>query len=135
MDRMHNKRLVPYAKTLRKNMTKEERHLWYDYLNQLSIRFYRQKIIGKYIVDFYSSEVKMVIEVDGSQHYEDAGLRCDEERDAYLMSYGLEIIRIPNNEINKNFNGVCEYLEQRIRQRKAAMYSLPCVKGGGTPQA
>lgn len=135
MDRMHNKRLVPYAKALRKNMTKEERHLWYDYLNLLPIRFYRQKIIGKYIVDFYSSEVKMVIEVDGSQHFEEAGLRCDAERDAYLRSYGLDIIRIPNNEINNNFNGVCEYLDNTIQQRKAAMHSLPCVKGGGTPQA
>lgn len=117
MDRKHNKSLVPFAKELRKNMTKEERHLWYDFLRSHPVRFSRQKIIGKYIVDFYSSEAKLVIELDGSQHYEGSGQEHDAERDAYLRSYGLTVIRIPNNEIHDNFDGVCAYLQMQIAER------------------
>ena len=116
MDRKHNKSLVPNAKELRKNMTKEEKHLWYDFLKGHPVRFSRQKILGKYIADFYSAQAKMVIELDGSQHFEDKGLEYDLKRDDYLKKYGLKIIRIPNNEINENFDGVCEYLENEIKQ-------------------
>jgi len=116
MDRKHNKSLIPYAKELRKNMTKEERHLWYDFLREYPVRFSRQKIIGKYIVDFYSKKAKMIIELDGSQHFEESGLKYDSLRDNYLAEYGLKIIRIPNNEINDNFYGVCEYLDKKIKQ-------------------
>ncbi len=116
MDYKHNKSLVSNAKELRNNMTKEERHLWYDFLKSHSARFQRQKIIGKYIVDFYCSAAKLVIELDGSQHYEDEGRAYDAERSAFLESYGLAIIRIPNNEINRNFKGLCEYIDFRIGQ-------------------
>ena len=116
MDRKHNKSLVPYAKELRKNMTKEERHLWYDFLNDYPVRFSRQKVLGKYIVDFYSASAKIIIELDGSQHFEEAGQKYDKNRDEYLKEYGLNIIRIPNNEINENFDGVCEYLDKEIKQ-------------------
>ena len=110
----HNKDLVKNAKELRKNMTKEERHLWYDYLKNKDIRFIRQKIIGNYIVDFYCAKANLVIELDGSQHYEDKGIAYDTERTKYLEQYGLTVIRIPNNEINYNFDGVCEYLDDII---------------------
>ncbi len=110
----HNKNLVQNAKELRKNMTKEERHLWYDYLKNKNVRFIRQKIIGNYIVDFYCAKVNLVIEVDGSQHFEDKGMQYDNERTKYLNELGLTVIRIPNNEINSNFNGVCEYLDNVI---------------------
>ena len=116
MDRKHNKSLVPNAKELRNNMTKEERHLWYDFLRDCSVRFSRQKVFGKYIVDFYSAEAKMIIELDGSQHFEEAGQSYDAMRDEYLKAYGLTIIRVPNNEINDNFDGVCEYLNNLIKQ-------------------
>lgn len=116
MDRKHNKSLVPNAKELRKNMTKEECHLWYDFLKDYPVRFLRQKIIGKYIVDFYSASVNMIIELDGSQHFEEAGQKYDKNRDEYLKEYGLKLIRIPNNEINENFDGVCEYLDNEIKQ-------------------
>ena len=116
MDRKHNKSLVPYAKELRKNMTKEERHLWYDFLKDYPVRFLRQKIIGKYIVDFYSASAKIIIELDGSQHFEETEQKYDTKRDEYLKEYGLKIIRIPNNEINQNFDGVCEYLDKEIKQ-------------------
>jgi len=116
MQSKHNKQLVPLAKQLRKEMTKEERHLWYDFLRSYPIRFSRQKVLGKYIVDFYSAEAKLVIELDGSQHYEDANIEIDKERTAFLESYGLTVIRIPNNEVNKNFYGVCEYIDFAVRQ-------------------
>ena len=116
MDRKHNLKLVPNARSLRKNMTKEERHLWYDFLKNYPIRFSRQKILGRYIVDFYSAKAKLVIELDGSQHYEDAEIKHDAERTKFLEQYGLRIIRIPNNEINSNFYGVCEYIDNEIKQ-------------------
>ena len=116
MQSKHNKQLVPFAKQLRKEMTKEERHLWYDFLRTYPVRFLRQKILGKYIADFYSAEAKLVIELDGSQHYEDDNLEKDAERTAFLEGYGLTIIRIPNNEVSRNFRGVCEYIDLAVRQ-------------------
>ena len=116
MQSKHNKQLVPFAKQLRKEMTKEERHLWYDFLRTHPVRFSRQKVLGKYIADFYSAEAKLVIELDGSQHYEDDNLEKDAERTAFLEGYGLTIIRIPNNEVSRNFRGVCEYIDVTVRQ-------------------
>ena len=116
MDYKHNTNLVPNAKQLRKNMTKEERHLWYDYLRSYPIRFQRQKVLGKYIADFYCAKASLVIELDGSQHYEAIGLEKDTERTDYLQQYGLTVIRIPNNEIMQNFLGVCEYIDHFVKQ-------------------
>ena len=116
MEPKHNKQLVPFAKQLRKEMTKEERHLWYDYLRTYPVRFSRQKVLGKYIADFYSAEAKLVIELDGSQHYDDRNMEKDAERTAFLETYGLKVIRIPNNEISRNFRGVCEYIDAAVRQ-------------------
>ena len=116
MQRKHNKQLVPLAKHLLKNMTKEERHLWYDFLRNHPVRFSRQKILGKYIADFYSAEANLVIEIDGSQHYEDSVIMQDAERTAFIQAYGLKVIRIPNNEISKNFRGVCEYIDTEVKQ-------------------
>ena len=116
MEPKHNKQLVPFAKQLRKEMTKEERHLWYDYLRTYPVRFSRQKVLGKYIADFYSAEAKPVIELDGSQHYDDRNMEKDAERTAFLETYGLKVIRIPNNEISRNFRGVCEYIDAAVRQ-------------------
>lgn len=78
------------------------------------VRFIRQKIIGNYIVDFYCAKANLVVELDGSQHYEDKGIDYDAARTEYLEQYGLTVIRIPNNEINHNFDGVCEYLDNLI---------------------
>ena len=117
MDKKYNKNLVNNAKALRKNMTKEERHLWYDFLKDYPVKFYRQKVMGKYIVDFYCAKADLVIELDGSQHFEENGIQYDSQRNEYLKSYGLDILRIPNNEINTNFDGVCEYLDKLIKSR------------------
>ncbi len=116
MQPKHNKQLVPLAKQLRKEMTKEERHLWYDYLRFYPVRFSRQKILGKYIADFYCAQAKLAIELDGSQHYEDKNIEKDTDRTAFLESYGLKVIRIPNNEISRNFRGVCEYIDSLVKQ-------------------
>ena len=116
MQSKHNPQLVPFAKELRKNMTKEERHLWYDFLKSYPVRFSRQKVLGNYIADFYSAEAKLVIELDGSQHYEEEGSSKDRDRTAFLESYGLRMIRIPNNEVMQNFIGVCEYIDSAVRQ-------------------
>ena len=116
MQSKHNKQLVPLAKQLRKEMTKEERHLWYDFLRTHPVRFSRQKVLGKYIADFYSAEAKLVIELDGSQHYEDGNAKQDVVRTAFLEGYGLTVIRIPNNEVSRNFRGVCEYIDAAVGQ-------------------
>ena len=116
MEYKHNKALVPNAKNLRKNMTKEERHLWYDFLRGYPIKFLRQKILGKYVVDFYCAEAKLIVELDGSQHYEEKELQYDAERTNYLEQYGIRVLRIPNNEVNHNFSGVCEYIDLVTKQ-------------------
>jgi very-short-patch-repair endonuclease len=116
MQSKHNQQLVPFAKQLRKEMTKEERHLWYDFLRSYPVRFSRQKVLGKYIADFYSAEAKLVIELDGSQHYEEINVEKDTDRTAFLEVYGLTVIRIPNNEVMRNFCGVCEYIDAVVRQ-------------------
>lgn len=116
MQSKHNRQLIPYAKQLRKEMTKEERHLWYDFLRFYPVRFSRQKVLGKYIVDFYCAKATLVIELDGSQHYEGQNVEKDAERSAFLENYGLKVIRIPNNEVMGNFRGVCEYIDQIITQ-------------------
>ena len=97
-------------------MTKEERHLWYDFLREYPVRFSRQKVLGKYIVDFYCSKARLVVELDGSQHFEEKGMKYDEERTSYLEKYRLQVIRIPNNEVMKNFLGVCEYIDSAVKE-------------------
>ena len=116
MDKKHNAKLTPVAKKLRKNMTKEERRLWYDLLRDYPVRFFRQKVLGRYIVDFYCAQANLVIELDDSQHYQTAEQEKDAERTAFLEQYGLCVVRIPNNAVNENFRGVCEYIDNLVKQ-------------------
>ena len=116
MNRKHNPTLTSNAKTLRKNMTKEERHLWYDFLCSYPVRFIRQKVIDNYIVDFYCNKARLIIELDGSQHYEDKGLLKDKIRTSRIENRNLTVLRIPNNEINTNFQGVCEYIHWLVNE-------------------
>lgn len=113
----HNTDLLSNARSLRKNMTPEEKHLWYDFLRAYSIRFRRQKILGKYITDFYCAEAKLVIELDGSGHYTHDAKQYDEERTKFLEEYGLLVVRVLNMEVNKNFYGVCEYIDRIVKER------------------
>lgn len=92
---------------MRKNMTKEERHLWYDFLKEFPVMVHRQKVIGSYIVDFYIAEKKLVIELDGSQHYSEEGKAYDAERDAFLNAQGLTVLRYANSDVNTQFEAVC----------------------------
>ena len=115
MNEQYNSKLTSNAKGLRKNMTKEERHLWYDCLKLLPVTVHRQKVMGKYIVDFYIASVKLVIELDGSQHYEEEGKRKDEARDAYLRGIGCSILRYSNADINQRFRIVCEDIYNHLQ--------------------
>ena len=108
MNQTQNAKLTSNAKTLRKTMTKEERRLWYDCLKMLPVTVHRQKVIGRYIVDFYCASAKVVIELDGSQHYEENAMEADRERDAYLNSLGLTVLRYTNLDVNRKFKEVCE---------------------------
>ena len=115
-DRKYNKRLISNARALRKDMTREERHLWYDYLRNAPQRFVRQKVLGRYIADFYCASAKLVIELDGSQHYEASEMEYDSSRTEYLEQFGIRVIRIPNNEINANFSGVCSCIDMLLEE-------------------
>jgi very-short-patch-repair endonuclease len=113
----YNKKLIPRAKELRKEMTKQERHLWYDFLRHYPIKIYKQKVIDNYIVDFYCHKARLVIELDGSQHYSEEGLAYDSERTKVLNAYGLDVIRFTNKDIEENFNGVCEHINNCIFEK------------------
>ena len=113
-----NPKLTPNARKLRREMTKEERHLWYDFLKPLPVMVHRQKVIGSYIVDFYIAEAKLVIELDGSQHYENQGLAADAARDHYLRSVGLTVLRYSNLDVNRNFSGVCQDILNHLPANK-----------------
>ena len=125
MERKHNKKLVPLAKSLRKNMTKEERHLWYDFLKTLPIIVNRQKVIGNYIVDFYCHQAKLVVELDGSQHFSKENQEKDWLRTAYLESLGLKVLRFSNLDIHRRFRSVCEMIDLTVKER-AANHSSDC---------
>ena len=116
MERKHNVDLTINARNLRKNMTKEERHLWYDFLKRYPVRFLRQKVIDNYIVDFYCHSARLIIELDGSQHYEEKGLLKDKIRTEIIEKRNLTVIRIPNNEVNRNFEGVCRYIDNAVEE-------------------
>ena len=103
-----NRKVLPAARTLRKNLTRQERHLWYDFLRYCHPRFRRQEIIGSYIADFYCHEAKLLIELDGSQHYEPEQRDRDNARTSYFHEFGIKVLRFSNLDIDRNFDGVCQ---------------------------
>ena len=110
----NNPKLTPFAQRLRKEMTKEESRLWYGWLRKLPVGFKRQKVIGDYIADFYCPSKKIAIEIDGSQHFSEQGVKKDQERDAFLKSRRITVLRYSNAELNENFDGVCMDIYYRI---------------------
>ncbi len=116
MNQKRNERLTINAQVLRNRMTKEERRLWYEFLKDLPVTVNRQKVLGKYIVDFYCAAADLVIELDGSQHYEDAAWDADRIRDSYLNSLGLTVLRYTNRDVNRQFREVCEDIYRHIPQ-------------------
>ena len=117
MNKTNNPPLKPYAQKLRREMTREEKHLWYDFLNRLPVRFNRQKVIGPYIVDFYCASAGLVVELDGSQHYEEEGRITDSVRDDYMAGLGLRVLRYTNVEVHRNFRRVCEDIMKYLPQK------------------
>ncbi len=105
------------ARTLRREMTPHERKLWYLFLRSYPIKIFKQRIIGQYIVDFYCAPAKLVIEVDGSQHYEPQEAAYDDRRTVYLSSLGLKVLRYSNREIDREFSAVCEQIDRTINER------------------
>ena len=113
----YNHNLISRAKELRKNATPQENHLWYDFLCSYPVRFQRQKTIGSFIVDFYCHAAKLIIEIDGSQHYTEQGKAYDEERSRILSDYELTVIRFSNRDVDKYFSDVCEQIHQIVQNK------------------
>ena len=111
----YNKKNITLAKNLRENATPQENHLWYDFLSKHKVRFQRQKAIDNFIADFYCHKVKLVIEIDGSQHYTEDGTKSDEFRTKILEGYDLKVIRFTNHQIDTNFHGVCKYIDDIVK--------------------
>ena len=116
------------ARKLRREMTPHERKLWYLFLRPYPVKIYKQRIIDRFIVDFYCAAARLVIEIDGSQHYDVSGMVSDAERTAVLESYGLKVIRFSNREIDREFTGVCTQIDRLIRER-----TLSAALGGTSP--
>ena len=117
MNLPRNKQNLNLAKALRKNMTKEEKHLWYDFFRICPFRFRRQELIGNYIADFYCDKAMLVIEIDGSQHYEPDALGYDQKRTDFFNSLNIDVLRFTNIEVAKNFEGVCETILLNVNKR------------------
>ena len=113
----YNKANIPLAKALRKNMTPWERKLWYDFLRQYPVRFQRQKAIGNYIVDFYCAKAGLVVELDGGGHYTAEQSAKDAARTKELETMNLIVVRICNLDIDRNFSGVCEYIDMQVKKQ------------------
>ena len=122
----YNKKNIALARNLRKTATKQENRLWYDFLSKYEIRFQRQKAIDHFIADFYCHKAKLIIEIDGSQHYTEEGKQKDEFRTEILEGYDLKVIRFTNHQIDTNFHGVCEYINSIVH--------ASLREGGGTAE-
>ena len=105
------------AKFLRKNATRHEKRLWYDFLSKHKLRFQRQKPIDNFIADFYCHKAKLIIELDGSQHYSEEGKAKDEFRTERLEAYDLTVIRFSNYQIDNNFLGVCKFIDMTVKKQ------------------
>ena len=112
-----DQKMLRNSQELRRNMTKEERHLWYDFLKTYPVQFKRQSPVGGYIVDFYCYRAKLVVELDGSQHCEPPEVEYDRKRTAFLEEKGLYVLRISNLDVMRNFRGVCENIDRAVRER------------------
>ena len=112
------------ARRLRREMTPHERKLWYLFLRKYPVKIYKQRIIGRYIVDFYCASAKLIIEVDGSQHYDPQGMAYDTDRSAFLSELGLEVLRFSNLEIGRDFGAVCEQIDHTVQNRIGPLSQL-----------
>ena len=111
----YNKDMISRSQKMRKEMTKEENLLWYRFLRKYPLQFRRQYVIGNYIVDFYCHKAKLVVELDGSQHYSADQKEYDEKRTEYLKQQGLKVIRFSNLDVIRQFRNVCESIDAAIK--------------------
>ena len=112
-----NGKLKPLSQELRKNQTKEEHLLWHNFLKKYPLRFRRQYVIGNYIVDFFCHQARVVVELDGSQHYDPAQQEKDRQRTAYLQDQGLTVLRFTNLEVTRQFRLVCQAIDDACTNR------------------
>ena len=112
-----NEQAKKFSQELRKCATKEENALWYQYLRKHPVQFRRQCVFGQYIVDFYCSKARLVIELDGSQHYGTDGIAYDAQRTQYLESLGLKVLRFCNADVTQHLRGVCQQIDNEIQRR------------------
>ena len=113
----YEENIIHRAKDLRKNMTPQEKKLWYQYLNKYPIRFQRQKSIDRFIVDFFCAKAKLAVEIDGSQHYTDEGYKYDKKRSVILSKHNVETIRFSNHDIDRRFYEVCSQIDFEVQKR------------------
>lgn len=113
----YNPKLKDRSRELRKNMTRQEKHLWYDFLKDYPIKWNRQRSIDRFIVDFFCFKATLIVELDGSQHYTEDGIEYDTLRTDILEKYDLEVIRFSNIEIDRYFNDVCRAIDQKVKER------------------
>ncbi len=113
-------KILSNARGLRKNMTPQEKKLWYQFLKNHPLHWYRQRPVAHYILDFYCPTLRLAIELDGSQHYSDEGLKYDERRSEILNEKGINIVRILNKDVDNNFINVCEYINAIISEKMNA---------------
>ena len=112
--------LLNIARILRRNMTKQEKHLWYDFLRKYPVKIYKQRIIENYVADFYCHKARLVIELDGSQHYTPEAQAYDKERSEAFSKYGILVLRFLNRNIDENFDGVCYTIDKTVKERMNA---------------
>ena len=115
-----NEKMKSFSQNLRKNATKEENTLWYQYLRKHPIQFRRQCVLGQYIVDFYCAKARLVVELDGSQHFDISGIEHDAQRTQYLEALGLKVLRFSNTDINRNLRFVCQKIDSETQKRYSA---------------
>ena len=111
-----NKHLTKRSQSLRKNQTKEESLLWYQFLCRYPVRFRRQYVIGNYIVDFYCHKAKLAVELDGSQHYSPEEMEYDKTRTRWLETQGIRVVRFTNLEVLRRFRSVCDAIDMTVKQ-------------------
>lgn len=113
----YDRHLTERAQALRREMTPQERKLWYQFLRQYPVKVYRQRVIDHFIADFYCAKAKLVIELDGSQHYTEQGMQYDMERSAVFEQYGVQVLRFRNQDVSTHFEMVCEQIHEAVVKR------------------
>ena len=114
-----NYKLLNIARILRRNMTRQEKHLWYDFLRYYPVKIYKQRIIDNFIADFYCHSARLIIELDGSQHYTNQGKAHDAARTEVLERYGIFVLRFSNKDVDDHFEDVCRMIDKVINERMA----------------